>query len=84
MLRRVAIPNRTLIACRSKLRCHWRPASARPAIPEQRSASILARLDDRLVDHRARTSAKSPLGEALAYTAKYRNYFGRFLTDGRV
>jgi hypothetical protein len=33
---------------------------------------------------RERASAKSPLGEALAYIAKYRDGLGRFLTDGRV
>jgi transposase len=27
---------------------------------------------------------RSPLGEALAYIAKYRDGLGRFLTDGRV
>lgn len=51
---------------------------------QERSAPILARLDDWLVHHRARASAKSPLGEALAYIAKYRDGLGRFLTDGRV
>lgn len=34
--------------------------------------------------HRARASAKSPLGEALAYIARYRDGLGRFLSDGRV
>lgn len=58
--------------------------ATRLAIRQDRSAPILARLDDWLAHHRARASAKSPLGEALAYIAKYRDGLGRFLTDGRV
>ncbi len=58
--------------------------AARLAIRQQRSAPILARIDDWLHHHRARASAKSPLGEALAYIARYREGLGRFLTDGRV
>jgi transposase len=50
----------------------------------ERLAPILARLDDWLRHHRARASAKSPLGEALAYIARYRDGLGRFLTDGRI
>ncbi len=49
-----------------------------------RSAPILTRIDDWLTHHRTRASAKSPLGEALAYIAKYRDGLGRFMTDGRV
>lgn len=45
---------------------------------------ILARIDAWISHHRARASAKSPLGEALAYIAKYRGGLGRFLTDGRI
>lgn len=56
----------------------------RLAAREERSVPILARLDDWLRQHRARASAKSPLGEALAYIAKYRDGLGRFLTDGRI
>ncbi len=59
------------------------PAS-RLAVRRARSAPILARIDDWLHYHRARTSAKSPLGEALAYIAKHRDGLGRFLTDGRI
>jgi hypothetical protein len=33
---------------------------------QHRSALILARIDEWLAHHRARASAKSPLGEALA------------------
>lgn len=58
--------------------------AARLAIRQARSAPILARIDDWLRHHRARASAKSPLGEALAYIAKYREGLGRFLTDGRI
>ncbi len=48
------------------------------------AAPILTRIDDWLTHHRTRASAKSPLGEALAYIAKYRDGLGRFMTDGRV
>jgi hypothetical protein len=34
--------------------------------------------------HRARVAGKSPLGEALAYLAKYWNGLCAFLTAGRV
>ena len=57
---------------------------ARRDARQERSAPILARLDEWLRHHRARASAKSPLGEALAYIAKYRDGLGRFLTDGRI
>ena len=42
------------------------------------------RLDDWLRHPRARASAKSPLGEPLAYIVRYRDGLGCFLTDGRV
>nr|BAH89869.1 putative transposase [uncultured bacterium]BAH90007.1 putative transposase [uncultured bacterium]BAH90273.1 putative transposase [uncultured bacterium] len=58
--------------------------TARLVARQDRSAPILARLDDWLCHHRARASAKSPLGEALAYIARYRDGLGRFLTDGRI
>jgi hypothetical protein len=58
--------------------------AARLAARQERAAPILARLDAWLQHHRPRASAKSPLGEALAYIAKYRDGLGRFLTDGRV
>lgn len=59
-------------------------AATRLVARQERAAPILARLDDWLRHHRARSSAKSPLGEALAYIAKYREGLGRFLTDGRI
>lgn len=37
-----------------------------------------------LVHHRARVATKSPLGEALAYIAKYWDGLKLFLTDGRI
>ena len=61
-----------------------RDPAERLAIRRERSAPILARLGDWLALRRARASAKSPLGEALAYIAKHRDGLGRFLTDGRV
>lgn len=59
-------------------------AATRLGARQERAAPILARLDDWLRHHRARASAKSPLGDALAYIAKYREGLGRFLTDGRI
>lgn len=59
-------------------------SAARLATRQERATPILARLDAWLQHHRPRASAKSPLGEALAYIAKYRDGLGRFLTDGRV
>lgn len=58
--------------------------AARVAARQERSAPILTRIDAWLSHHRGRASTKSPLGEALAYIAKYRDGLGRFLTDGRV
>jgi hypothetical protein len=37
-----------------------------------------------LTHHRARVAGKSPLGEALAYVAKYWDGLCVFLTDGRI
>lgn len=37
-----------------------------------------------LIHHRARVASKSPLGEALAYIAKYWDGLKLFLSDGRV
>lgn len=59
-------------------------ADNRLAARQERSAPIIARLDVWLRHHRARASAKSPLGQALAYIAKYREGLGHFVTDGRV
>ena len=58
--------------------------ATRLAARQERSAPILLRIDAWLNRHRARASAKSPLGEALAYIAKYRVGLGRFLADGHV
>lgn len=59
-------------------------AANRLVARQERAAPILARLDNWLRHHRVRASAKSPLGEALAYIVKYRDGLGRFLTDGRI
>lgn len=56
----------------------------RLAARQERTVPILAHLDDWLRHHRPRASAKSTLGEALAYIVKYRDGLGRFLTDGRI
>jgi len=73
---------RDLYAIEADIRCN--DPATRLAARQQRSTPILARIDDWLHHHRARASAKSPLGQALAYIAKYREGLGRFLTDGRI
>ena len=59
------------------------PASRLTARQEQ-SATIISRIADWLALYRPRTSAKAPLGEALAYMAKYWDGLALFLTDGRI
>jgi len=58
--------------------------AVRLAARQTRSAPKVAALEIWLKDQRARTSAKSPLGEALRYLAKYWDGLVLFLTDGRV
>ena len=50
----------------------------------ERSALLVAEMQTWLIHHRARVAKKSPLGEALAYIAKYWNGLKLFLTDGRI
>ncbi len=57
---------------------------ARLAVRKERSAPKLAAFETWLHQHRARVSAKSPLGEALKYIAKYWDGLNLFLTDGRI
>lgn len=57
---------------------------ARLAGRQERSAPLVANLHSWLVHHRARVATKSPLGEALAYLAKYWDGLQLFLIDGRV
>lgn len=58
--------------------------AARLAGRQERSASLVAELETWLIHHRARVAAKSPLGEALKYIAKYWEGLLIFLTDGRI
>lgn len=51
---------------------------------QARSAPLLADMETWLTLHRARVAAKSPLGEALSYIAKYWNGLRLFLADGRI
>ena len=60
------------------------PSEVRLAIRHDRSASKIADFEIWLTHHRARVSAKSRLGEALKYIAKYRMDLCLFLTDGRI
>ena len=57
---------------------------ARLAGRQERSAPLVADMHTWLVHHRARVATKSPLGEALAYFAKYWDGLKLFLTDGRI
>lgn len=57
---------------------------ARLARRQERSAPLVADMQTWLVHHRARVATKSPLGEALAYIAKYWDGLKLFLTDGRI
>ena len=57
---------------------------ARLAGRQERSAPLIVDTQTWLVHHRARVAAKSPLGEALAYIAKYWDGLQLFLTDGRI
>ncbi len=56
----------------------------RLAARQQRSAPAATRIREWLDHHRARVSAKAPLGEALSYIAKYWTGLGLFLADGRI
>ncbi|MBF0677304.1 MAG: IS66 family transposase [Devosia sp.] len=56
----------------------------RLAARQQRSAPAAARIREWLDHHRARVSAKAPLGEALGYIAKYWPGLVLFLADGRI
>lgn len=57
---------------------------ARLAARQERSKPIIGAFEVWLTANRARMSAKSPLGEALKYIAKYWDGLIRFLDDGRI
>lgn len=57
---------------------------ARQAARQERSKPIIDAFEIWLATNRARVSAKSPLGEALKYIAKYWEGLILFLTDGRI
>ncbi|QFI66395.1 Mobile element protein [Sinorhizobium alkalisoli] len=59
-------------------------AEARLAGRQGRSAALVADMRTWLTRHQSRVAGKSPLGEALAYIAKYWDGLGSFLTDGRI
>ncbi|SEG34540.1 IS66 family transposase, partial [Jhaorihella thermophila] len=50
----------------------------------ERSKPVIGDFETWLTTHRARVSAKSPLGEALKYIAKYWDGLTLFLNDGRI
>lgn len=51
---------------------------------QERSAPLVADMQTWLAHQRARIAIKSPLGEALAYIARYWDGLKLFLTDGRI
>jgi len=57
---------------------------ARLAVRQQRTAPKLAELETWLIQTRARVSAKTPLGAALKYIARYWDGLNLFVTDGRI
>lgn len=57
---------------------------ARRAARQERSKPVIADMETWLVYHHARVAAKSPLGEALNYIAKYWVGLCLFLADGRI
>lgn len=57
---------------------------ARVTERKERSAPLVADMQVWLTHNRARVAAKSPLGEALAYIAKYWDGLQLFLRDGRI
>ncbi|MCX8955355.1 IS66 family transposase, partial [Ruegeria sp. NA] len=57
---------------------------ARWEVRQERSKPIITTFEAWLIANRARVSAKSPLGEALKYIAKYWDGLCQFLEDGRV
>lgn len=57
---------------------------ARLAGRQERSAPLVADMHAWLIHNRTRVATKSPLGEALAYIAKYWDGLKLFLTDGRI
>lgn len=59
-------------------------ADARVGGRQERSAPVIADMRAWLTQHRAHIAGKSPLGEALAYIAKYWDGLCVFLTDGRI
>jgi transposase len=59
-------------------------AEERRVARQDRSAPLIAAFEVWLTAHRARLSAKAPLGEALKYIAKYWDGLCLFLTDGRI
>lgn len=57
---------------------------ARLAVRQAQSKPLIIDMQTWLAHHRARVSAKAPLGEALKYVAKYWDGLCLFLSDGRV
>ena len=58
--------------------------AARLSARRERSAPFISDFEAWLTLHRARVARKSPLGEALTYSAKYQDDLCLFLSDGRI
>ena len=63
---------------------HGLSPETRRAARQERSKPIVDAFEVWLATNRARVSAKSPIGEALKYIAKYWDGLIVFLTDGRI
>jgi transposase len=61
-----------------------RSAEERLAVRREHSTQLVNAFGDWIENHRARVSAKSPLGEALRYIFKLWNGLSLFLEDGRI
>ena len=59
-------------------------SEVRLAVRQDQAAQKIADFETWLTHHRTRVSAKSPLGEALKYIAKYWTGLCLFLADGRI
>ncbi|OYU37597.1 MAG: IS66 family transposase [Pseudorhodobacter sp. PARRP1] len=70
--------------CKIEAAIRGMPSDARLAVRQNQSASKIADFETWLTHHRTRVSAKSPLGEALKYIAKYWIGLCLFHADGRV
>lgn len=78
----MTLPRSELYRIEAELRAL--PAEVRLEGRHKRSGPLIADMRIWLTQHLAHVAGKSPLGEALAYIAKYWDGLCIFLTDGRI